>query len=85
MSKITQINVACQCGFLLFKYEKHGRGRLIKCFLENILLDHAGVKQLSSGSHPVCPSCKKNLGEIRLVNGRAALKLNQGTVKKITT
>ena len=85
MPKISQINVECQCGFVLFKYEKHGRGRLIKCFLENILVDPIGIKNLPDGSRPFCPSCKKSMGEIRLVNGRAALKLNQGAVKKITT
>jgi hypothetical protein len=30
------LDVECQCGELLFKYFKAGRGRLIKCYLNEI-------------------------------------------------
>jgi len=79
------INVECQCGYLLFKYHKGGHGRLIKCFLDKIIEDNVGVTLLANGERPVCPQCNKALGIIRFVNGKPALKLNQGTIKKIRT
>lgn len=79
------IKVTCQCGQLLFKYYKAGRGRLIKCYLERIRHDYVGVIDLPSGARPVCPGCGEELGEIRLVRGRPALKLNQGTIQHIRT
>ena len=79
------IPVECQCSQLLFKYHKGGRGRLIKCFLHEIRQDHVGVLDLPLGSRPACPACGKEIGEIRLVRGQPALKINQGTVKKTRT
>lgn len=83
MAKARTINVKCQCGQLLFTYFKGGRGRLIKCFLDRIRLDVVGLQGAVSGSRPTCPACSKAVGIIRLVHGRPALKINQGTVQKI--
>jgi hypothetical protein len=77
------IDVECQCGALLFKYYKAGRGRLIKCFLDEIESDRASVVDLPLGSRPTCPGCGKAIGIVRIVRGRPALKLNQGAVQKI--
>ena len=77
------LDVECQCGTLLFKYYKAGRGRLIKCFLDEIQSDRTGIVGLPLGSRPTCPSCGKELGIVRIVRGRPALKLNQGAVQKI--
>ena len=77
------LQVECQCGQVLLTYHKQGKGRLIKCFLSEIRTDHVGLVDLSLGTRPVCPGCYKTLGEIRLVSGRPALKLNQGTIKKL--
>ena len=77
------VKVECQCGQLLFRYHKGGRGRLIKCFLAEIQDDQAGVVDLPLGSRPACPGCDKEIGIVRIVRGRPALKLNQGAVQKI--
>ena len=85
MPKGRVIKVQCRCSQPLFKYYKGGRGRLIKCYLDEIRQDHADIQGEPLGSRPVCPSCGKELGEIRIVRGRPALKINQGTVKKTRT
>ena len=77
------LDVKCQCGVLLFKYFKGGRGRLIKCFLDEIEHDQVGIVDLPLGSRPTCPGCGKEIGIVRIVRGRPALKLNQGAVQKI--
>ncbi len=79
------IKVECKCGKLLFKYHKNKRGRLIKCFLSQIKEDNVGILDLPTGARPVCPVCGKEIGIIKLIHGRAALKINQGTVKKTGT
>jgi len=82
MSKGRVIKVECQCGQLLFRYYKGGRGRLIKCYFEEIRQDEVGLSGLPGGARPTCPGCGKDLGIGRLVHGRPALKINQGTVQK---
>ncbi|MBN1661000.1 MAG: hypothetical protein JXA93_21565 [Anaerolineae bacterium] len=77
------IKVECQCGQLLFKYYKGGRGRLIKCFLDEIREDWVGIAEAPLGMRPSCPACGRELGEVRIVRGRPALKINHGTVQKI--
>ena len=79
------IKVECRCGRLLFKYFKSGRGRLIKCYFAEIRKDHVGVSDCPLGTRPTCPGCGKELGIVRMVRGRPALKVNQGTVKEIRT
>jgi hypothetical protein len=83
MPKARVVKVECRCGETLFKYHKGGRGRLIKCFLDNILIDNIGITNLPLGSRPTCPGCGKEIGLIRIVRGRPALKINQGTIKPI--
>jgi hypothetical protein len=68
---------------LLFKYYKGGRGRLIKCFLHLISHDTVGLADAELHARPTCPDCAKELGIIRMVRGRPALKLNQGTVRNV--
>jgi hypothetical protein len=83
MPKARVIKVNCQCGEPLFRYYKGGRGRLIKCFLDEIRQDHIGIQDKPLGAHPTCPRCGKDLGEIRIVRGQPALKINQGTIQSI--
>ena len=85
MAKGRVIKVLCRCGRLLFKYYKGGRGRLIKCYLAEIRHDEVGVLDLPLDARPTCPDCGKELGIIRLVRGRPALKINQGTVRETRT
>ena len=85
MARGRVIKVECRCGRLLFKYFKGGRGRLIKCYLDEIRKDYAGVLGAPTGSRPACPGCQKDLGVVRMVRGRPALKINQGTVRETRT
>ena len=91
MAKGRVVRVECQCGQLLFKYYKAGRGRLIKCYLDEVREDYVGITEPADKGHssgqlsarPTCPACGKELGKVRLVHGRPALKLNQGTIQKV--
>lgn len=83
MARYFSVDVTCQCGQHLFRYAKGGRGRLIKCFLDQIDQDEVGVVEASLGARPVCPACGKEVGIVRIVRGRPALKLNQGAVQKV--
>jgi hypothetical protein len=79
------VDVQCQCGQALFQYYKGGRGRLIKCFLDEVRQDRLGLHGLATASRPACPACGGEIGIVRLVRGRPALKLSQGTVKPVRT
>ena len=83
MTRGRVVEVECQCGQFLFKYFKGGRGRLIKCFLDEIQDDRVGIVAAPLGTRPACPGCGKRIGIVRIVRGRPALKLNQGAIKKI--
>jgi hypothetical protein len=83
MSKGRIVKVKCQCGQFLFKYFKGGHGRLIKCFLDEIQDDSVGIVKAPLGARPTCPGCGKEIGVIRIIRGRPALKLNQGAIQKI--
>lgn len=77
------IDIECRCGFLLFRYFKAGKGRLIKCLISRLTEDNVGLQGAATFSRPLCPSCQKELGIIQMIHGEAALKLNQGTIKSI--
>jgi hypothetical protein len=91
MPKGRVITVECQCGQPLFKYYKAGRGRLIKCFRDEIRRDFVGIldtfeeKAPGQGNPapPSCPRCGSELGIVRIIRGRPALKINQGAVKQV--
>jgi hypothetical protein len=85
MTRYRVVDVDCQCGQHLFEYAKGRRGRLVKCFLDQIRRDEFGVVNAPVGSRPVCPNCGGEVGHVRMIRGRPALKLNQGTVQKVTT
>ncbi len=91
MPKGRVITVECQCGQPLFKYYKGGRGRLIKCFFDEIRRDFVGILDAfederlgqANSTPPLCPHCGGELGIVRIIRGRPALKINQGTVKQV--
>ncbi|MBM3257550.1 MAG: hypothetical protein FJY98_04515 [Candidatus Liptonbacteria bacterium] len=61
--RISTITVSCQCGVKLFKYQKVGTGRLIKCFLDRLLADYVQIpKNIMLGEPIRCPSCKNRVG-----------------------
>ena len=76
------IFLKCRCGYTLFKYEKVGTGKLIKCYLPRILEDYAGIPaRVSLGADIFCPQCKKRIGTIYGSRGVPAVKLNQGQIR----
>ena len=81
------IKVYCKCGYLLCKYYKDVRGRLIKCYLDEIRKDYIGITEtaLSLGEPVFCPNCGSKIGYITLIHGRKSLKLNQEEIKKKRT
>ncbi|MBN1889303.1 MAG: hypothetical protein JW850_15015 [Thermoflexales bacterium] len=87
MSPGRVIKVERRCGYLLFKYFKGGRGRLIKCYLDEIRKDYGGrLRSHVAGqpleAQPACPACGKALGVVKLIHGLPALKINQGTIRE---
>jgi hypothetical protein len=86
MVKQRAIEVYCQCGLLLARYRKGGKGRLVKMFLERILVDHAAIflknPPLSLNDSLLCPDCKKRVATIQVIKGKYAAKLNQGAIRQ---
>lgn len=83
MAKGKIIDIHCRCGYLLFRYYKAGKGRLIKCIIERLTEDRVGLTGAQTFSKPLCPSCHKELGTIQIIHGKPALKLNQGTIQGV--
>jgi len=77
------ITIECKCGRKLFRYFKAGKGRIIKCFIDRMADDYVGLQNAETFSKPICPQCGKDLGIIMMIRGNPALKLNQGTIKKV--
>jgi hypothetical protein len=77
------LDIHCQCGFLLFRYFKAGKGRIIKCFVDRLAADYVGLNGLPTFAKPQCPQCQKELGIIMLIHGEPALKINHGTIADI--
>lgn len=76
------IEVNCKCGRKLFKYQKVGAGRLIKCYLPRILIDYIDMPQgIKTGVEVHCPACGERIGIIYMIKGVPAVKLNQGQIK----
>lgn len=84
MVKRRSIEVQCQCGLLLARYSKGGKGRLVKMFFERILVDECGVflVQPPPALHDelCCPSCLKRIATVQVIRGKFAAKLNQGAI-----
>lgn len=85
------IDVYCKKGHLLFeKYKKVKSGFLMKCYIDEIGIDHVGVSGLANETDIYCPSCKNEgeklrIGRIAMVHGRPAVIVNHGGIKRIKT
>ena len=78
------VDVSCKCGNKLFRYQKRGTGRLIKCFVSRISTDYISLsKKLPTGSAVNCPKCGERVGVVQMIHGQVAVKLNQGQIKSI--
>ncbi|MEO1228317.1 MAG: hypothetical protein AAFZ18_05375 [Myxococcota bacterium] len=68
------VEVACAgCGSPLYRYRKAGKGALVKCFKERIVVDHTDAPG-------VCPQCGIRFARETLVRGVPALKMVGGKV-----
>ena len=56
MTRFRVLDVNCRCGQHLFEYAKGGRGRLIKCFLDQIRRDEMGVVDAPPGVRLMRPN-----------------------------
>ena len=66
------IKIYCsQCEILLYKYQKGGSGRLVKCFKDKI------VKDYTNGDLK-CPQCKQLFARESMIKGKPAHKIIQG-------
>jgi len=85
LAKRRTIEVICRCGSALARYEKRGKGRLIKMFFERIAVDRAGVflcePPLPLDTEIFCPDCGKRIAVVRILSGKYAAKLNQGGIR----
>lgn len=77
------IDIHCKCGYLLFRYFKAGKGRLIKVLISRLSEDNVGLGKVETHSRPLCPQCQKKIGIIMMIHGEPALKLNQGTIRPV--
>ncbi|MFA5281452.1 MAG: hypothetical protein WC368_01890 [Candidatus Cloacimonadaceae bacterium] len=77
------VDIHCRCGFLLFRYFKAGKGRLIKLIISRLSEDNVGLQNVQTFSRPLCPNCASELGIVRIIHGEPALKLNQGSIQYI--
>lgn len=68
------IKIYCsQCKKLLYKYQKGGSGRLVKCYIEKI------VKDCTKGDLK-CPQCNVTFAREAMIHGKPAHKIIQGKV-----
>jgi len=68
------IRIYCaHCGCLLWKYQKGGPGRLVKCFRDKIVKDYTCANLR-------CPDCGQAFARETMVYGRPANKIIQGKV-----
>lgn len=72
--EIFTIKVICiKCKSRLYKYQKEGKGHLVKCFQDGIIKDYTNG-DLS------CPNCKQVFCRKTKYKGRVAHKIIQGKV-----
>jgi hypothetical protein len=68
------IKIYCsRCKIILYKYQKGGSGRLVKCYTEKI------VKDFTKGDLK-CPQCKQPFAREAMIHGKPAHKIIQGKV-----
>ena len=84
------VAVLCNnCNERLFRYKKKNgvKSRLVKCYVERISEDSAGLlasrsdDSADAGAEWQCPSCGTAFARSSLIHGRPALKLVGGKVR----
>lgn len=82
------IEVTCQCGNKIAKYQKLKPGFLMKMYLDQILIDYNNIlsnKHFELNDEIFCPRCKKRIATIKRIHGRLSAKINHGVIRKIST
>ncbi len=69
-SKTVEI-ICTKCSTVLYKYRKGGKGALVKCFKERIVVDHTE----EAGT---CPECGSLFGRETMIRGVPAFKIVGG-------
>lgn len=85
------VSVNCaKCGQRLFRYKKKNgtKSNLVKCFVERISEDSAGVLQAQQDSASpreefswTCPSCDTQFGRSATIKGLPAIKMVGGKIR----
>lgn len=83
------VSVNCsKCGERLFRYKKKNgtKSNLVKCYVERIADDCAGVLEAAPEVPPPdyewkCPSCETRFARTSMIHGRPALKLVGGKIR----
>lgn len=80
------VSVSCaKCGERIFRYKKKNgtKSNLVKCFVERIVEDSAGVlsEQGSTATEYSCPSCDTAFARSTMIRGLPALKMVGGKTR----
>ena len=82
------VSVVCAgCNERLFRYKKKNgmKSRLVKCYIERISEDSAGLLASREGADAdaewSCPTCSATFARSSLIHGRPALKLVGGKAR----
>ena len=81
------VSVVCTgCNERLFRYKKKNgmKSSLVKCYVERICEDTAGLlasRSETAGTDWACPRCSATFARSSLIHGRPALKLVGGKVR----
>ena len=73
-TKIYTLKIYCaKCKALLYKYQKEGAGKLIKCYKDRIVKDYTKAEF-------ICPGCEQVFARDAVYHNRPANKIIQGKV-----
>lgn len=69
------VDIYCsRCRTQLYRYRKGGKGALVKCFRERIVVDYT--------EQPcICPGCQQQFARETMIRGTPAYKMIGGKVK----
>lgn len=78
------VSVNCsRCLHRLFRYKKKNgtKSNLVKCYVERIVDDSAGVLGTQEGPEYTCPNCESRFARSATIKGLPALKLVGGKTR----
>ena len=78
------VSVRCQkCTTILFRYKKKNglKSNLVKCYVERIVQDPAGLLDIEREAEMQCPKCGSCFARDATIHGKPALKMVGGKVR----